>query len=62
MNDILAGGGPALTRFRQDSTVQPAAVNLCGSLVASGALTDSAAERVLGVLTADPGVLAPASP
>jgi hypothetical protein len=31
--DVLAGGGQALEAFRAHSTVAPAAVNLCGSLV-----------------------------
>ena len=39
--DVLAGGGPALERFLQESAEPPAALNLCGSSVRDRALSDA---------------------
>lgn len=39
--DLLAGGGPALERFQAESAVLPAAVNVCGSAVRDGLLSDA---------------------
>lgn len=57
--DLLAGGGAALKLFRQRSRAAPAAVNLCGSLVASGEQTAAAVTEAIALLTARPDLLAP---
>ena len=59
IRDLLAGGGPALAKFRRESTVQPAAVNLCGSMVVAGELRDADLSGVVDILVAQPDVLAP---
>ena len=51
--DLLAGGGPALDRFRTASQVTPLAVNLCGSLVVAGEMDDQAMARLVKRLTDD---------
>jgi len=48
--DILAGGGPALTLFREKSPRALAGANLCGSLLASDALPERAQEDVIAQL------------
>ncbi|MCZ6642618.1 MAG: hypothetical protein O7F71_13650, partial [Gammaproteobacteria bacterium] len=40
VRDLLSGGGSALDLFRRRNTESPAAVNLCGSLVSDGQLTN----------------------
>lgn len=56
--DVLAGGGPALEVFRRRSPAEPAAVNLCGSLV--GRDTDEAQqEALIDRLHHEPGLLRP---
>ena len=50
INDILAGGGPALTLFRDKSTQPLAGANLCSSLSSSDALPDRALEKVVAQL------------
>ena len=47
INDILAGGGPALTLFRDKSPQPLAGANLCSSLSASDALSVRALEKVV---------------
>lgn len=59
MDDLVAGDGPALALFRSRSAMAPAAVNLCGSLVADGSLDTGVVSEVIRRLLADPGVLAP---
>lgn len=56
--DVLAGDGPALRRFRRDSAVAPAALNLCASSVSSGAVTPADMHRVIDRLLSDPDCLA----
>jgi hypothetical protein len=58
-DDLLAGGGAALSLFQRRSRVAPAAVNLCASLVASGERTADAVARVIACLHARPELLAP---
>jgi hypothetical protein len=56
--DVLAGGGTALARFRARSRAAPAALNLCGSLVGR----DIEVARVVEVMNRvreNPGLLAP---
>ena len=50
INDILAGGGPALTLFRDKSPQPLAGVNLCSSLSASEVLPEHALEKVIAKL------------
>lgn len=45
--NVLEGGGPALDRFLAASAVLPQAVNLCGSSVRDGALTDADMDRLI---------------
>lgn len=45
--DLLQGGGSALDRFRSTSATAPRAVNLCGSSVRDGALSDSEMDRLI---------------
>jgi hypothetical protein len=47
INDILAGGGPALKLFRDKSPQPLAGANLCSSLSASDALPERALEKVV---------------
>ena len=55
--DVLAGGGPALDRFREASTVTPAAINLCGSLVRDGLRDEAAMQDLVEVLVARPELI-----
>jgi hypothetical protein len=50
MNDLLRGGGPSLVLFLVRSPEPPAALNLCGSLVATGETNDADVEKVLRLL------------
>ncbi|OUS13809.1 hypothetical protein A9Q89_02210 [Gammaproteobacteria bacterium 53_120_T64] len=52
INDLLAGGGPALTLFRAKSPQPLAGANLCSSLETSDALPDRAMEKVVAQLLA----------
>ncbi|MEZ0121913.1 MAG: hypothetical protein AB9Q23_03315 [Candidatus Reddybacter sp.] len=52
INDLLTGGGPALTLFRAKSPQPLAGANLCSSLEASDALPDRAMEKVVAQLLA----------
>ena len=47
INDILAGGGPALTLFRDKSPQPLAGANLCSSLSNSDVLPECALEKVV---------------
>ena len=47
INDILAGGGPALTLFRDKSPQPLAGANLCSSLSNSDVLPERALEKVV---------------
>jgi len=55
--DLLAGGGSALALFRERSMCAPAAVNLCGSMVAAGELVDEQFDRVIQRLGEAPDLL-----
>ncbi len=57
IEDLLAGGGPALELFLAGSRAAPAAVNLCGSMVAAGELSDEQMSAVISLLTAAPECL-----
>lgn len=57
VRDLLAGAGPALDLFRARSQSTPAAVNLCGSLVAAGELLDAEIDQVIERLGAAPELL-----
>ena len=57
--DLLGGGGAALECFIGATSVAPAAVNLCGSSVATGELDDDQIDRVIGVLSVTPHLLYP---
>lgn len=57
VRDLLAGAGPALELFRARSACAPAAVNLCGSLVAAGELADEEIAQVIEGLCASPELL-----
>jgi len=50
INDILAGGGPALTLFRDKSPQPLAGANLCNSLSNSDVLPERALENVVSQL------------
>lgn len=58
--DLLAGGGPALERFRIRSPEPAAAVNLCGSLVGSE-LAVAETEGVVRLLLGAPAALSGAA-
>jgi hypothetical protein len=57
IRDLIAGDGPALELFRRSAPASPAAVNLCGSLVASGQLEDTEVAAAIGVLGRRPELL-----
>ncbi len=48
--DLLAGGGSALDRYLSGSAVLPQAINLCGSSVRNGELTDEEVAQLIGQL------------
>ena len=58
--DLLAGGGEALERFQEASSASPLAINLCGSAISSGELTDQELGSLLDRIAADPNLLKPA--
>ncbi|MEZ5549386.1 MAG: hypothetical protein R3E82_00705 [Pseudomonadales bacterium] len=58
VRDLLTGSGPALDLFRARSTCIPAAVNLCGSLVAAGELVDAEIDEIIERLRSAPELLA----
>ncbi len=47
VRDLLDGGGAALDRFLAASSIVPQAVNLCGSSVRTGELSDAEMTRVI---------------
>ena len=55
--DIVEGRGPALELMLRHSPQPPAAVNLCGSLVARGELDDALLAAVVARLAREPDVL-----
>lgn len=55
--DLLNGGGPALALFRRRNTVAPAAVNLCGSLIALGELSNEEVGALIDLLLNRPSLL-----
>ena len=55
--DLVRGGGPALELFRRQTRVDPAAVNLCGSLLAREELTDEDVCLIIDLLLNQPDVL-----
>lgn len=57
IQDLLHGGGAALERFREASPAVPAAVNVCGSSVARGELSDADVACLIDRLVAAPGIL-----
>ncbi len=50
IDELLGRSSGALVRFRESSDCAPAAVNLCGSMVVSGELTDADMLAVIDVL------------
>lgn len=50
IRDLLAGGGPALDRFREASPAAPAGANLSASLCRSEGLDESAMSRLIELL------------
>lgn len=50
IDDLLAGGGPALDRFRQASPLAPAGANLSASLYRREGLDDNAMSRLIELL------------
>lgn len=58
IEDLLAGGGAALDRFRRCSRAAPAALNLCASLVGRD-VGEGALVEAMDRLLEDPGALAP---
>ena len=57
IDDLLGGKSAALQRFKQASEVPPAAVNLSGSMVATGRLTDADMVAVIELLQRAPELL-----
>ena len=57
VRDLLSGGASALKLFQRRNSVTPAAVNLCGSMVANGELTDEEIGALIDLLSSRPSVL-----
>ena len=53
IRDLLAGGGPALDRFREASPALPAGVNLSASLCAAEGFDETAMSRLIETLLQD---------
>ena len=53
IRDLLAGGGPALGRFREASPALPAGVNLSASLCAAEGFDETAMSRLIETLLQD---------
>jgi hypothetical protein len=57
--DLLAGGGEALGRFREACSASPLAINLCGSAISSGELTDRQMALLVDQIDVDRKLLTP---
>lgn len=57
VRDLLAGGGAALARFLEESTATPLAVNLCGSAVSHGELSEMELTALVDRLARDARLL-----
>ena len=56
MRDLLTGGGPALELFRRRNTVEPAAVNICGSLLPDEGFTHEDVDLLIDMLSEQPSL------